>query len=322
MVAIRTMGWPILADMTNEEWHSQLAATFTVSGLIGGRLVEVQKREQDIGVHLASTYRGQNALLDAFQSYYVETLNLIIDGVSRNGWPINLASYSLTVACFLSLFRRFRSCEILFYNGYPLDGYSLFRDIKDRAVMLAGVVLNMTTLPKALGVAAPVGDRAEWHRQRTRLRRAEEHRISKRILGSESGLSDATVSQLRHWDALFHSEVHGGTLSLTNEIEFLSKGMLNLPGPSQHRLAFTVYMNRSAELGWLILRLLPYLQPTASAFGSEWQRKYEVLDESFRHMVGGLVALGKEIGPAFIALVDGKFAFKQPFHYFDADGKA
>ena len=81
-------------------------------------------------------------------------------------------------------------------------------------------------------------------------------------------------------------------------------------------------MNRSSELGWLILRLLPYLQMTESAFGDGWHRKYLVLDESFRFMVHGLTKLGKKIGEAFITLVDEKFSFKPPFRYFEADGSA
>ncbi len=99
-------------------------------------------------------------------------------------------------------------------------------------------------------------------------------------------------------------------------------GMANRAGPTFHEQAFSVYMSLSAELGWLILRLLPYLQKDENAFGEGWRVKYAVLDDSFRFMVRGLTEIGKKFGEAFITLVDEKFSFRQPFHYFEADGSA
>jgi hypothetical protein len=303
-----------------DEWHSRLADTFTVNGLVGGHLVEVHDRERDIGDHLVTTFRGQNELIDSFQSYYVETLNLAIDLVVRQGWLPHPSSYALALAQFLSLFRRYRACELLFYSGYPLDGYSLLRDVKDRAVMLAGVAHNMTTLTKIMGTEPPMEDKVQWRKRVIRNRKNEEQRISKRIYGDDSGLRSEITGELRFWDNLFHEEVHGGQLSLIHEVELLTKGMANRAGPTFHQQAFAVYMNRSAELGWLILRLMPYLQMSENAFGDDWHRKHSVLDDSFRFMVQGLTTLGKKIGEAFICLVDEKFIFRQPFHYFEADG--
>jgi hypothetical protein len=39
-------------------------------------------------------------------------------------------------------------------------------------------------------------------------------------------------------------------------------------------------------------------------------------------MVEELDILGKRIGSAFITMVDVNFSFKQPFHYFEAEGSA
>lgn len=81
-----------------------------------------------------------------------------------------------------------------------------------------------------------------------------------------------------------------------------------------------MYINRSSELGWMVTRLLPYLQVTENAFGDEWRRTREILEDSFRYMVESLGNLGKRQGASFIAMMDDKFAFEQPFYYFDADG--
>ena len=81
-----------------------------------------------------------------------------------------------------------------------------------------------------------------------------------------------------------------------------------------------MYMNRSAEIGWLIVRLLPFLQITPSSFLPEWEAKRAVLGGSFRYMVEELGIMGKRIGTSFVTMVDASFNFKQPFIYFEADG--
>jgi hypothetical protein len=83
-----------------------------------------------------------------------------------------------------------------------------------------------------------------------------------------------------------------------------------------------MYMNRSAELSWLIVQLLPFLQVSRDAFGEEWKNKRQLLDASFRYMVEAFGNLGKRLGPSFIAMVDTNFLFREPFYYFEADGTA
>jgi hypothetical protein len=181
----------------------------------------------------------------------------------------------------------------------------------------------MTTLPKVFGaLAVTPADRDDYAKKSTRSRKDEEHRITNRIAGRESALSPDTQRELKRWDDLFHYEVHGGCLSLVHEMDALTRGVAPNIGPTFDEQSFTMYMNRSAEIGWLIVRLLPYLQMSENAFGAEWQVKHAVLDDSFRFMVRGLSSLGKKIGDAFTTLVDEKFSFKPPFHYFEADGAA
>lgn len=141
-------------------------------------------------------------------------------------------------------------------------------------------------------------------------------------MGKDSGLSDDAREDLRSWDELFHSEVHGGFLSLCQEMSVLRMGGDLELGPSHVQDAYTVYINRSAELGWMIVRLLPYLQASPTTFGENWQSRRDVLDDSFRYMVEGLGNLGKRIGHSFVAMMDTNFVFRKPFCYFEADGKA
>lgn len=114
--------------------------------------------------------------------------------------------------------------------------------------------------------------------------------------------------------------MHGGTLSLMHDLRELQNGKVLEIGPSVVQDAFFMYINRSSELGWMATRLLPYLQMTESAFGDEWHRRREILDDSFRYMLEGFSSLGKRLGTSFIAMMDEKFAFKRPFYYSEADG--
>jgi len=309
--------------MTVSEWQKRLEDHFTVNGVIGGHLLDVMHREGRVGSVIVK-FRGQMALIDSFQSFFVETLESAIGSIAKNGWPEKATNYPTVLAWYLTLFRRYRACQILFTKGYPLDGYALMRDIKDRAILTAGVVHNMTSFPQILGtVDSTYADPDEFLKKTTAARRKEESRIRRRILGDKSGLTRDTVFELRQWENLFHLEVHSGILSLAQQIRRLAHGIeVATIGPTLERDALAMFMNRSAEVGWLIVRLLPYLQPTVNAFGATWQNKQAVLDDSFRFIVKGLRCLGKKIGDAVVTLVDEKFSFRQPLSYVESDGRA
>jgi hypothetical protein len=132
------------------------------------------------------------------------------------------------------------------------------------------------------------------------------------------------IKELGTWERMFHEEVHGSRSSLGTDVMRwrLGKGEPSI-GPTSPVLseaAWLNYMYRAAEIGWLIVRLLPYLQPVENAFGEDWLRKHGVLDDSFRFSEESLSNIGREIGDAFIEFVDAKFSFKKPFYYSEADG--
>src|SRR5579872_5354695 len=105
------------------------------------------------------------------------------------------------LAVFHNLFRRFRACEIIYIKGYPLDGYALMRDVKDRAFLIAGVAHNITTLIRVLGL--PVGqpfDPATYGKQTTDNRKNNERRVMRAMTGKESGLSADVQQDLKEWD--------------------------------------------------------------------------------------------------------------------------
>jgi hypothetical protein len=307
--------------MSVDEWYKRLADTFKVNGLVGGHLRIVYDAEDRVGNYLVSKFRGQDALLCSFQSFFIETLVLADRDIKAHGWPRDSPNYTVALAAFFNLFRRFRACEILYIKGYPLDGYALMRDIKDRALLMAGVAHNITTFERILGL--PVSDPSNpdsYDKEPTRNRKNNEHRVMHAMTGKMSGLPGDVQGDLKRWDDMFHLEMHGGTFSLAHELGELQKGKMLQIGPSVVQDAYIMYINRSSELGWMATRLLPYLQTSEHAFGDNWHLRRDILDDSFRYMLEGFSSLGKRLGASFITMLDDKFAFRQPFYYFEADG--
>jgi hypothetical protein len=302
-----------------KEWQKRLTDTFTVEGLVGGSMMYIFDKENKSEEHIVTTFHGQSVLMDSFQSFFADTLTMAIQRVASDGWPKN--SYAVALAWFLTLFRRCRACELLFVKGYPLEGYALIRDIRDRAFMMSATAHNMVTIAAVVGaVQIPTSD-PKYKELSKKERKKIERRVNDWMIGQSSGLSSKDKDGLKGWSDLFDLEVHGGRLSLTQEIGALSKPNYKPEiGPAGNEEGLAMYMNRAAELNWLIVRLLPFLQRHDNDFGEDWNKAWTVLDDSFRYMVESLGSLGKEIAQSFIAMVDSKFVFKQPLHYFEPNG--
>jgi hypothetical protein len=69
----------------------------------------------------------------------------------------------------------------------------------------------------------------------------------------------------------------------------------------------------------MVLRLLPYMRRMEPPQNTEWDRKWKLLDDSFKMMVDGLGGLGKKVAPAVFELVQTKFSFSTQTYYFEAN---
>lgn len=310
-----------MANLTDDQWRKRLVENFTVDGLVGGNLRMVGSAEDRMKAWVAENLPGQNLLLESFMGFFLETLSMTDRNIVENGWPKHCPNYPIAFVYFCNLFRRFRACELLFESGYPLDAYSLIRDVKDRAFLIAAVAHNWCTFSKGMGaIAQPTSD-PEYEKKSTRTRKEVEQENSNRLIGKASGLATDVQEDMKRWDSFFNFEVHGGALSFTREMyELVTDRRKPEIGPTSKFDAYAMYMNRSAEIAWLVVRLLPFLQRIEGDFGQGWQRKRLILDDSLRYMVQQLGNLGKRIGDSFIAMVDTNFTFRQQFCYFEADG--
>lgn len=307
--------------MDVSEWQKRLEDRFTVNGVVGENLLPIFEQERVCGEYFATKFHGQCVLIDSFQSFFIETINKSLDWVKANGWPKDCDYYPPLLIYFITTFRSFRACENLLIKGYPLDGYALLRDLKDRCILLAGIAHNLTTFPAIFGIQNIENQTVEQWRKIKNSRKKEEKRVFNLMIRRNCGLPDNIVKELEIWEQLFHEEVHGSKFSFFSEMRnwIVKKEPLSV-GPLPKEDSMAMYMNRSCEIGWLLVRLMPYIQPDENVFGDIWIDKYRTLDDSFRYMQQGLEKLGKKIGEAFIKFVDDKFKFRSPFYYFEADG--
>jgi len=311
--------------MDVSEWQKLLEDTFSTDEIVGKRLMAIIEMEKAYGLHVVNEYHGYRVLTDSFFDFYMETLQAANDWISMNGTPSDASSYSSVFLFYVMSFRRLRAAENLFLCGYPMDGYALLRDMKDRAICM-GAIMNRLGSFSSLYLGERHIDDQEKTLTRdeyiavSNLREKKEHAVRKKMIGEESGLSAEQIYELKRWDKLFHEEVHGSRLSYFIEGGPWLIGTKSLSlGPLPEKKTLGMYMNRSNEISWLILRTLPFLQLERRAFNKEWTRKWHVLDDSFRFTVEALGHMDKKIARAIIALVDLKFPLSPEDMYFETD---
>lgn len=303
------------------KWQKRLENNFTEYGVVGGHLLKIIEMEKAYGAFYAKTFRGQSVLIDAFQSFYIETIRSVQGWVANHGWPKEYENYALIFLLYVTTFRSFRACENLLTSGYPLDGYALLRDLKDRAILVCGIAHNLTSFPAIYGYSGKKAITDAIWRRIKEDRKKEERRIFNLIIRKHSNLPPHILEELAGWEQMFHEEVHGSKFTFFGEGGDWMRGKAQLSiGPVPRESSIALYMNRVVEVAWLLVRLFPYLQPTEGAFGPRWKEKHAILDDSLRFAEQGLSDIGKKIADAFIYFVNEKFSFADGFHYFEADG--
>ena len=306
---------PPPARMTLADWQTRLEKTFNREGVIGGTsLLPVLAAEREYGAKADALLRGFLVLSESFQNFLFDTIRLAEHTARGGNHPTTDEWFGVLLMEFASLFRAFRAADTLYHSGYPLDGFSLLRDVRDRAIFIGGIGSRLTTL-RALfgyqeGAHVPEKLTEEMWAQMHRRAEAVERDLIRKTIGAESGLGTAAIDELKGWTELFHLEVHGSRLTRATEFRDWITGKFQLPlVPEPRTQALAVFVNRFVEVGWMILRVLPLLQLAPNTFESDWEKRWNILDDSFRHDAEGLWRMGKPIEGAIIHMIDVKFAF-------------
>lgn len=305
------------------EWQKRLEDTFSTDNIIGKRLMTIINMEKAYGQCVVQKFRGYRVLTDSFFDFYMETLQVASDWLQVHDISHDAPSYPTVFLLYVVNFRSLRAVENLFLCGYPIDGYALLRDVKDRAIFIGAIMNRLSSFnalyigKRATGEGTEPFTRKEYEKIREQ-RKKEEHVVLNQMLRSKSGLSKEHVTEIRQWEQLFHEEVHGSRFTYFMEGGPWLKGERNLLlGPLPKDSTISMYINRSNEICWMLLRTLPFLQLKPGAFGKDWARKWVILDDSFRFAEESLGKMNKKIAWAVIELIEQKFRFSPEETYFE-----
>lgn len=306
-----------------KKWQDSLFEAFSYHGVIGNKyLGPVMDVEPQVGAAFVEKYYGHRVLTDAFLEFFGETLWKQFEFNKQNGWPEDRQNYVTCLMMYLTMFRSFRAAELVsVMGGYPLQGYIIQRSIKDQAFAMCALANRTDTFARLFGWdGAGAGPWSkEQYAQVIKKRMQIEDKIVRNLIGKDSGLSNDAQKELLRWNRMFNWEAHRGLLTMFRLSSALHEGKLPLTiAPSPDEMNESMYINRCTELGWMILRLLPYMRRAETSKDAEWDKKWKLLDDSFKMMVDGLGGLGKKIAPAIVELVQSKFAFSTQTYYFEA----
>jgi hypothetical protein len=301
-------------------WQNKLLAAFSQNGTPGGRfLANAIAEEQKTGAEFMDKYYGHRVLTDSFMEFFGEALHSQWAYNNSKGWPQNLPHYGPGLILYLTVYRSIRSSEVLSANGYVLAAYAVQRTIKDQLMVLGAAANGFADFSELFGWKEIQGK--DWtEAQKVQLiksRQKFESKIREKIMGKRSELPVETQAELARWDHLFNWEVHRSLFSYTRAAQrlFVDRDLSFKLGPSPDDLAAAMFLNRSMELNWIALRLLPYMRRPDTPPSEDWNAKWSLLDESFKFMFDGFNELGKKIAPAYYEMLQAKFKF-DPGTYF------
>ena len=312
--------------MTDEEskqrilqWQNHLHEAFDYNDVLGGQFLSgTMHLEETVGQLFVQKFYGHRLLTDAFLDFFAETLQTQQAFHLQHGWPSNEPNYPLTFFMYSTVFRTVRATEVLSVHGYPLQGYALQRSIKDQVFTLWAIANNMIGFNEIFGwqEGLPLGGRqTENNRKMAANRIKTERKIRSLIIGKESGLSDETQTELLNWEQLFNVETHRGLFTLFHTLGEALEGKLDVVGPSPAETNEAMFVNRSNELNWMILRLIPCIRRKELVWSDQWKKKWDLLEESFRWMNQGFADLGKKIPLAHLEMIEMKFKFGSDHYY-------
>jgi hypothetical protein len=254
-------------------------------------------------------YKGYLALSDAFKCLFLETVELLNTECRPKITTQLSESYALFVPRLVHSFKSLCGSERLALKGYPLPAYALLRNIFDNLVMVSAVLQRITDFYSMDGIELEGKiDLKELKKKKKKT----ECDVRSTMTGARSGLSQATIDELKIWDDMFDWETHGSRLSLAASISWMKSQEPLSVLPEFLEREFAMFMNRYCEIAWMVHRLLPMLQPLEAPLGNSWHEKWRIVDESFEAMVSSLTKqLGKPIGAAIVEFVSKKFPFNE-----------
>ncbi|APV51112.1 hypothetical protein BWI17_16330 [Betaproteobacteria bacterium GR16-43] len=293
-----------------DEFQKRLESISEVDGVQFARLATLRDAE-NAHEQAVSKFWGHRTLSDAFKCFYLETVELGNTAVAPKVTIPLSANYPRFVPRIAVAFQGLCGAECAAQLGYPYQGYGHLRNIFDELVLTSAALQKLTDFDKIDGIDPSEQFDPSLVKKIKRKRMDNEFEVRQQMTGKKSGLKPESVEELAMWDALFDWETHGARLSAAQAMAYM-KGTEPLPiVPKFKEGSYALFMNRFSEIGWMLHRLLPALQPPDVLMPDAWHGKWQILDESFEQMVYSLTAQSKKkIGEVMVEFVKAKF----PFH--------
>jgi hypothetical protein len=293
--------------LTPKEFMERLESISVYEGKPYGRCILLFDEESSYGVRVANEMSGYLALSDAFKCFFLETVERL-NTECRPKVKTSLSEfYPIFLARLNNNFETLVAAERVALHGYPHQAFTMHRNNFDNAVLTAAAMQGFTDFYSIEGL---VPGQALDEKSMKSLRKKTEFSIQNIMLGSNSGMSQASVEALRKINDTFDLEVHGSRLSLAKAADWF-KGSAPLSiMPTFEPRAFSLHMNRYLEVAWMVCRMIPLIQPPEVPLSADWQDKWRVLDDSFRLSCDAMtIECGKAFGAAFIEFVQRKLPF-------------
>lgn len=289
-------------------WQERLEENFKgPSGVIGERLLKLQRIEQTLGAQLTSTFVGYLTLMDSFLDFYMESIELTA-GKRKEQWP-ELTPF--ITATHITTFWRFRASYLIFWSGYFIDALSLLRSVFENVLQIAALRHGIITLADAFGgltveEASQMSPDEVAKRIRNNIVKADKA-VRDNFLGEKSGLSPEAQDDMVAFQGIMHGAVHKSRLNFVRLFGPWVRGQKAMPiYPAYDEDAASLYMNASQGMGWMVVRTLPLLQTQPGEFPEPWHHRWRILEDSFKVMVG---AYPKRMGRSIEQVLTKKFTF-------------
>ena len=127
-------------------WQKRLGDSFTTNGLVAARVQILLDAETEHAAIYATKFSGQMTIGECFKDFVLETFELVSRVVAMQRKVIVTHHYADFVGRHAMNFRGLRAAELLCHSGYPLQGYSLLRNLFEQAVLMSAIMLSLTTI--------------------------------------------------------------------------------------------------------------------------------------------------------------------------------
>jgi hypothetical protein len=142
------------------------------------------------------------------------------------------------------------------------------------------------------------------------IRKRAEFAIFAQMVGKGSGLSATTRDELDKLNKLYDWETHGQRMTATRTMDWM-KGQAPLAFlPEYKEMDYALFVNRHAEVTWMLHRLVPLMLPQGVDSGKDWSMRWSTIDKCFHQTVEAMsIDLKKAVGDAVVEFVTAKFPF-------------